>query len=168
MKLPKLVITDIDGVWTDGSMYYTVEGDSMKRFCVKDGWGVAFLRRNGIPVAIMTGENTQIVQKRADKLRIEYCYLGVKNKLSLAKTLCEELGITLEDVAYIGDDINDLQLLREVGFSASPVNTPEYIKKEVDYICQTHGGYGAFREFAEHILQEAGLLEQTIRELSEL
>ena len=77
-NLPKLVITDIDGVWTDGGMYYTAEGDVMKRFCVKDGWGVAFLRHYGVPVAIMTGENTPIVQRRAEKLRIERCYLGVK------------------------------------------------------------------------------------------
>lgn len=74
--LPKLVITDIDGVWTDGGMYYTEQGDVMKRFSVKDGWGVIFLRKLNIPVAIMTGENTQIVQKRADKLKIDYCYLG--------------------------------------------------------------------------------------------
>ena len=72
--LPKLVITDIDGVWTDGGMYYTADGDVMKRFSVKDGWGVIFLREQGIPVAIMTGENTQIVQKRADKLKIKHCY----------------------------------------------------------------------------------------------
>ena len=78
--LPKLVITDIDGVWTDGGMYYTEQGDVMKRFSVKDGWGVIFLRKLNIPVAIMTGENTQIVQKRADKLKIDYCYLGVKIK----------------------------------------------------------------------------------------
>lgn len=73
-KLPKLVITDIDGVWTDGGMYYTADGDVMKRFCVKDGWGVLFLRELGIPVAIMTGENTRIVVKRAEKLKVERCY----------------------------------------------------------------------------------------------
>ena len=166
MKLPKLVITDIDGVWTDGGMYYTPEGDVMKRFCVKDGWGVAFLRHHGIPVAIMTGENTQIVQKRAEKLRIEHCFLGVKDKLALTGKLCAELGISLEDVAYIGDDINDLRLLRAVGFAASPCNTPDYVKKEVDYVCHAHGGHGAFREFVEHILSENGLLEETIEAVS--
>ncbi len=118
--LPKLVITDIDGVWTDGGMYYTADGDVMKRFSVKDGWGVAFLRKLEIPVAIMTGENTPIVQKRADKLKIKHCYLGVKDKVSQASALCEELGITLDEVAFIVDDINDLPLLRLVGFSASP------------------------------------------------
>ena len=128
--LPKLVITDIDGVWTDGGMYYTEQGDVMKRFSVKDGWGVIFLRKLNIPVAIMTGENTQIVQKRADKLKIDYCYLGVKDKVAQAEELCRELGITLQDVAFIGDDVNDLALLRKVGFSASPSNTPDYVKRE--------------------------------------
>ena len=100
--LPKLVITDIDGVWTDGGMYYTAEGDVMKRFSVKDGWGVIFLRELDIPVAIMTGENTQIVQKRADKLKIDYCYLGVKDKVAQAEELCRELGISLGEVAFGG------------------------------------------------------------------
>lgn len=166
MKLPKLVITDIDGVWTDGGMYYTAEGDCMKRFSVKDGWGVAFLRHHHIPVVIMTGENTPIVQKRAQKLGIEHCFLGVKDKLQLTRDLCNQLQLSLQEVAYIGDDLNDLKLLREVGFSASPANTPEYIKKEVNFVCQTHGGYGAFREFAEHLLREACVLEETLEALS--
>ena len=86
--LPKLVMTDIDGVWTDGGMYYTAEGDAMKRFSVKDGWGVSFLRRLGIPVAILTGEDTQIVRRRAEKLGIAHCYLGVKDKVAQAEALC--------------------------------------------------------------------------------
>lgn len=160
--LPKLVITDIDGVWTDGGMYYTAEGDVMKRFSVKDGWGVIFLRELGIPVAIMTGEDTQIVQKRADKLKIKYCYLGVKDKVAQAKELCRELGISLEEVAFIGDDLNDLPLLRLVGYSASPDNTPEYVRREVDYVTTAHGGYGAFREFVEKLLSDNGMLQPVI------
>ena len=160
--LPKLVITDIDGVWTDGGMYYTAEGDVMKRFSVKDGWGGIFLRELDIPVAIMTGENTQIVQKRADKLKIDYCYLGVKDKVEQAEELCRELGISLSEVAFIGDDLNDLPLLRLVGYSASPSNTPEYVKREVKYVTAAHGGYGAFREFVEKLLSDNGVLEKTV------
>lgn len=160
--LPKLVITDIDGVWTDGGMYYTAEGDVMKRFSVKDGWGVIFLRELGIPVAIMTGEDTQIVQKRADKLKIKYCYLGVKDKVAQAKELCRELGISLEEIAFIGDDLNDLPLLRLVGYSASPDNAPEYVKREVRYVTAAHGGYGAFREFVEKLLSDNGMLQPVI------
>ena len=160
--LPKLVITDIDGVWTDGGMYYTAEGDVMKRFSVKDGWGVIFLRELNIPVAIMTGENTRIVQKRAEKLKIQYCFLGVKDKVAQAEALCRELGITLADVAFIGDDLNDLPLLRRVGFSASPSNTPDYVKRHVQYVTSAHGGYGAFREFVEKLLADHGILERVI------
>ncbi len=165
MELPKLVITDIDGVWTDGGMYYTEAGDVMKRFCVKDGWGVAFLRHYGVPVAIMTGEDTPIVRRRAEKLRVGHCYLGVKDKLALAQELCAGLGIALGDVAFIGDDLNDLKLLRAVGYPASPANTPDYVKREVAYVCRAQGGQGAFREFVEHLLEQAGLLDEAVAAL---
>lgn len=161
--LPKLVITDIDGVWTDGGMYYSVEGDIMKRFSVKDGWGVIFLREMNIPVAIMTGENSQLVQKRADKLKITRCYLGVGDKLTKAKEVCAEMGITLDEVAFIGDDLNDIHLLRAVGFSASPSNTPDYMKREVDFVTKAHGGFGAFREFVEKILADNNALEGVLQ-----
>lgn len=159
---PKLVITDIDGVWTDGGMYYSPEGDIMKRFSVKDGWGVLFLKAAGIPLAIMTGEDSQLVKRRAEKLKLKYCFLNVQDKVQCACRLCSELGITLADVAFIGDDLNDLPLLRRVGFSASPSNTPEYVKREVSFVTQAHGGYGAFREFVEKILTDNGLLEEVI------
>ena len=132
--LPKLVITDIDGVWTDGGMYYTEQGDVMKRFSVKDGWGVIFLRKL------------------------------VKDKVAQAEDLCRELGITLQDVAFIGDDVNDLALLRKVGFSASPSNTPDYVKREVDYVTAQHGGFGAFREFVEKLLSDNGMLEGVLQQ----
>lgn len=124
--------------------------------------GSDFLRELDIPVAIMTGENTQIVQKRADKLKIDYCYLGVKDKVAQAEELCRELGISLGEVAFIGDDLNDLPLLRLVGYSASPSNTPEYVKREVKYVTAAHGGYGAFREFVEKLLSDNGVLEKTV------
>lgn len=144
-------------------MYYTEQGDVMKRFSVKDGWGVIFLRELGIPVAIMTGENSPVVQKRAEKLKITHCYLHVSNKLAKAKEVCEELGITLADVAFIGDDLNDIHLLRAVGFSASPSNTPDYVKSEVDFVTRAHGGFGAFREFVEKILADNGMLEEVVK-----
>lgn len=164
--LPRLFVTDIDGVMTDGGMYYTAEGDVMKRFSVKDGWGVAWLRRLGIPIAIMTGENTQIVVRRAEKLKIDRCHLGVRDKLSLCRELCAEMGITLADVAFIGDDVNDLPLLREVGWSGCPKNTPSYIRDVVRFPGEVHGGYGAFREFVESILGGAGILKILIEKYS--
>lgn len=124
--------------------------------------GVIFLHKLDIPVAIMTGENSQIVQKRADKLKISHCYIGVKDKVAQAEEVCRELGITLDEVAFIGDDLNDLPLLRKVGFSASPCNTPDYVKQEVKYVTVAHGGHGAFREFVEKILQDNGALQSVI------
>ncbi len=164
-KLPKLVITDIDGVWTDGGMYYTADGDVMKKFSVRDGWGVSMLRQHGIDTVIMTGENTEIVKQRAEKLRIERCYIGVENKLKLAERLCDELEISLLDIAFIGDDINDLPLLRAVGFSGVPRYAADYIKSEVHYVTSVGGGKGAFREFVEKILFDHGLLYSTVESL---
>ncbi|MDR0988992.1 MAG: HAD-IIIA family hydrolase [Prevotellaceae bacterium] len=161
-QLPKLVITDIDGVWTDGGMYYTAQGDVMKRFSVKDGWGVIFLQQLAIPLAIFTGENSEIVTRRAEKLKIEHCYTGVSDKYTQACTLCRELGITLSEVAAIGDDLNDLRLLRAVGYSGAPANAADYIKQEVDFITRAQGGNGAFREFVESILDNQRLIRKIV------
>lgn len=162
MSLPKLVITDIDGVWTDGGIYYSNQGEELKKFSFKDGWGVRFLKQLAIPLAIMTGENSQIVQRRADKLQVDYCFLAVSDKVSQAKALCNELNIHLSEVAFIGDDLNDLSLLKQVGFSGCPQNAPEYIKNQVSYVTHAYGGDGAFREFVEKILTDHNCLNQLI------
>ncbi|EIM77246.1 acylneuraminate cytidylyltransferase [Nitritalea halalkaliphila LW7] len=160
--LPKLVITDIDGVWTDGGMYYDQTGNEWKKFNTADSAGVLFLKLLGIPLAIITGEETQIVQNRAYKLQIKYLYMGVKDKVAVAQNLCKELGIELNDVAFIGDDLNDMQLLQQVGFSAAPMNAPFYVKSIVHHRLERKGGDGAFREFVEFILQQAGALDTAL------
>ena len=148
----KLFITDIDGVWTDGGMYYDQSGNEWKKFNTADSAGVLFLRLLDIPTAIITGEDTEIVRRRARKLKIPHLFMGVKNKLEVATTLCKDLGISLENVAYIGDDINDIILLRAVGLSACPANAPEYVQREVDWKIPVKGGDGAFRGFVEKYL----------------
>ena len=153
-KLPKLIVTDIDGVWTDGGMYYDGTDVELKKFNTYDSAGVLFAHKVGIPVVIITGENTQIVQRRADKLKVEYCFLGIKDKVSTVLQLCKALSITLDDVAYIGDDLNDIQLLKRVGVSAAPSSAPKYVQKLVHYVTVKRGGEGAFREFVEWILGE--------------
>lgn len=157
--LPKLIITDIDGVWTDGGMFYSPDGDIMKRFHVSDGWGVSYCKKLNIPVAIMTGENTSIVKERAKKLGIDLCFVGVSDKVAEATSLCESLNIRLEEVAFIGDDLNDLALLRKVGISGCPANAHPFVRKHVEYVGLKQGGSGAFREFVERILTENGELE---------
>ena len=160
--LPKLVITDIDGVWTDGGMYYDQKGNEWKKFNTSDSAGVLFLNLLNIPFAIITGEDTEIVKRRAEKLKVKHLYMGIKDKVSIAKKLCKDLDIKMEDVAYIGDDINDILLLRLVGISASPSNASNYIKENVDFVTELKGGKGAFREFIETILKENNLLEKAV------
>lgn len=151
-KLPKLILTDIDGVWTDGGMYYDGTNVELKKFNTYDSAGVLFAHHLGIPVGIITGENTEIVKRRADKLKVDYCYLGAKDKVAIARDLCSQLHIQLEDVAYIGDDINDIKLLKIVSWKGVPASAPEYIKELANVSLLKKGGEGVFREFVESIL----------------
>lgn len=160
--LPKLVITDIDGVWTDGGMYYDQQGNEWKKFNTSDSAGVLFLRLMNIPLVIMTGEDTAIVERRAQKLRIERVHQGVRDKLTEAQKLCAELNIDLSDVAFIGDDLGDMPLLRNVGFAGCPANSPDYVKSIAHFTTVKNGGDGAFREFVEHILRENNKLDEIL------
>ena len=164
MKI-KLVLTDIDGVWTDGGMYYDNSDKELKKFSTSDSAGVAFLKTLNIPVGIITGENIEIVRRRAEKLKIDYLYMGIKDKLSVAKELCGKLNITLDEVAYIGDDIFDIPLLEAAGVSATPSDSREYVQKYAKWIMNSKGGEGVFREFVERILSENHLLEETLRKI---
>lgn len=150
----KLVLTDIDGVWTDGGMYYDQTGNEWKKFNTSDSAGVLFCHRLDIPVGILTGEDTEIVKRRAEKVKIDYLFQGVKNKLETASELCKKLNISLKEVAYIGDDIIDLELLAAVGVSGAPANAPEYVQKRVGIVTRKSGGEGAFREFVEKIFAD--------------
>lgn len=162
MILPKLILTDIDGVWTDGGMYYDQMGNEWKKFNTADSAGVLFARKLSIPVGIITGEKTEIVQRRAKKLKIDLLYQGIQDKLAVVKTLASEMGIELSEIAYIGDDIGDLSVLKIVGISAAPSNAPAYIQKHVNYITQKSGGEGAFREFVEWIISSEMDIESLI------
>lgn len=162
-KIIKLVITDIDGVWTDGGMYYDQTGNEWKKFNTSDSAGVLFCKRLNIPVGIITSENTEIVKRRSEKLKMDYLFQGVSDKLAVAQKLCFDMGIELTQVAYMGDDLGDLSLLKAVGFSCSPANAPEYIKKHAHYITKKSGGEGAFREFVEYLVTD--ILEKDINSL---
>lgn len=150
-KLPKLILTDIDGVWTDGGMYYDGTNLELKKFHTYDSAGILFAHHMGIPVGILTGENTEIVRRRAEKLKVDYLYLGVKNKLAIVQELCKELQIELRDVAYIGDDLNDMVLLKQVGWAGVPISAPEYVRSLASVQLEKSGGDGVFREFVETI-----------------
>lgn len=149
---PKLILTDIDGVWTDGGMYYDQTGNEWKKFNTYDSAGVLFAHRRGIKVGIITGENTNIVARRAAKLQVDFLYQGIINKLQTAVDICNELGISIMDVAYIGDDLNDIPLLKFVGIAGVPASAPSYIKALSKVKLEKGGGEGVFREFVEKIL----------------
>ncbi|MDE7125841.1 MAG: HAD-IIIA family hydrolase [Muribaculaceae bacterium] len=150
--IPKLILTDIDGVWTDGGMYYDQTGNEWKKFHTYDSAGVLFAHQKGIKVGIITGETTSIVARRADKLKVDFLFQGAKDKLSIVKGLCEQEGISLQDVAYIGDDINDIEVLRSVGITGVPVSAPDYMRSLSSVVLTKSGGQGVFREFVEKIL----------------
>jgi len=151
----KLFLTDVDGVLTDAGMYYSEKGDELKKFNTRDGKGIELLRKKGIKVGIITSEDTKIVTNRAKKLKVDFLYQGRKDggKLEAAREICKKLGIGLKEVAYIGDDVNDLAVLNEVGFSACPADAMELVKSQVDYKCNNNGGQGCVREVAELIIK---------------
>jgi len=173
----KLFLTDVDGCLTNGGLYYSANGDELKRFCVYDGMGMVLLQQAGIPCGIITSEKLPIVVNRARKLGLDYLYTGVGCKIEkapcfryapaiaepveqpamtkreAAEKLCAELGITMAEVCFVGDDVNDLDLLEAVGFPVCPPNArPEVLAVPNIYVLQTRGGDGAIREMCDTIL----------------
>ncbi len=163
MKEIKLFLTDVDGCLTDGGLYYSAEGDAMKRFCVYDGLGLVMLQQAGIPCGILTSENNGIVKARAEKLKLQYLYMGVGSKvnpdsltkLEAAQAICDEMEISLRDVCFVGDDILDIDLLKAVGYPCCPPNArPEVLALPGIHVLKTPGGQGAIRELADSLLAE--------------
>jgi YrbI family 3-deoxy-D-manno-octulosonate 8-phosphate phosphatase len=153
----KLFLSDVDGVMTDAGMYYTESGDEFKKFNTHDGMGFELLRKARIKTGIITSENTKIVERRAAKLKVDYLYQGKKDggKLGAAKEICEKEGIELNEVAYIGDDINCFELLNHVGMAACPSNAVKTIKNIPNIIqLKRAGGDGAVREFIDLIVEQ--------------
>lgn len=153
----KLFITDVDGVLTDAGMYYSESGDEFKKFNTHDGMAFQLLREAGIKTAIITSEETEIVERRAKKLRVDYLYQGRRDggKLQSAIEICKLEGIRLDEVSYIGDDINCLELLSAVKYKACPSNATKKVKSIPGIILlETKGGNGAVREWAEIILEK--------------
>ena len=149
----KVILTDVDGVLTDTGIYYGQDGEVLKRFSIRDGMGVERLRKYAsIETIIITGENSATVKTRAEKLKIQEFYLGVKKKEEVFEIIKKKSGFEKENIAYIGDDSNDFEIMQLCGFTATPADGMNFIKDISDYVCETKAGYGAFREFAELIL----------------
>jgi 3-deoxy-D-manno-octulosonate 8-phosphate phosphatase (KDO 8-P phosphatase) len=147
-----LILTDVDGVLTDGGRYYSVNGEFLKKFHVRDGMGVNLLLRNGIKTVIMTKEKSRIVKKWAREMNVSFVYSGILKKESVLDEVCKRYNLSNEEIAYIGDDVNDLELMKRIGFSATPIDGIAHAKQLADYVCKVGGGKGAFREVADLIL----------------
>jgi len=147
----KLLAMDVDGTLTDGKIYLGENGEVMKAFNVKDGYAIhdVLLEYGVIPV-IITNRKSKIVKNRAQELGVELVFQGIKDKLALLKNLATENGITLKEIAYIGDDIGDLECIKACGIGGCPADAVDEVKSEADYICKNKGGEGAVREFVEH------------------
>ena len=153
LKRIRLFATDVDGVLTDAGMYYSESGEELKKFNTRDGMGIKLLQRAGLITAIVTQERTKLVARRGEKLMIPEVHQGVMDKLSLVREMAGRHALSMEQVAFIGDDINDLATLKAVGFSATPADGLPQVLAEVDYVCAKKGGEGAVREIIEMILQ---------------
>jgi 3-deoxy-D-manno-octulosonate 8-phosphate phosphatase (KDO 8-P phosphatase) len=151
----RLVVTDSDGVLTDAGVYYSERGEELKRFSIRDGMGVERLRNAGIDTAIVTGERSGSVARRGEKLGLRHVLLGVADKRAELQRLLGATGLAPAELAYIGDDVNDLgaiQLVGAAGLTGAPADAVPAVRDAVAYVCRADGGRGAFREFAEWIL----------------
>ncbi len=149
----KLLLTDCDGVLTDGGVYYGEGGEKLKKFNIRDGMGVERLRNYAnIETGIITGELSPSLVKRAEKLKITELHLGAKNKPAVLREILTRLDLKPEEVAYIGDDTNDLEIMKMVGFTTAPADAISFVKEAVDYVCEAKGGKGCFREVAELLI----------------
>lgn len=148
----KLAVFDVDGVMTDGGLYFTSEGDEIKRFNVKDGIGIKWLMSNGIKVAIITGRQSALVTRRAKDLGIDLLIQGREDKVVALQELLVQLGIGAENVGYLGDDLPDLAAIQFSGFGATVADGVPLVKEHADWIAPSGGGKGGVRDFCEFIL----------------
>lgn len=162
----KVLITDIDGVLTDGGIIFDNLGVEYKKYQVKDGQIVQHLKKAGILVGAMTGRDSPVVENRCEELRFDFHYHGVKDKWKKLSELLETMEFTLEEVAYIGDDLIDLPILTQVGLSISPSDAMPYVRAVVDHASPLAGGNGVFREAADLILHAKGELVPLIQQLA--
>jgi 3-deoxy-D-manno-octulosonate 8-phosphate phosphatase (KDO 8-P phosphatase) len=149
----RFLLTDSDGVLTDNGVYYSSKGEELKRFSIRDGMGVERLRRfAGVEVGIITGEQSGPVQKRAEKLNIIELHQGIKDKPAILQGILTRHNLTPEEVAFIGDDTNDVEIMKRVGLAACPADATPFAREIAHYVCPSRGGHGAFRDFAELII----------------
>ncbi|KAF0814615.1 3-deoxy-D-manno-octulosonate 8-phosphate phosphatase KdsC [Andreprevotia sp. IGB-42] len=158
----RLMIFDVDGVMTDGSLYYNDAGEETKAFNSLDGHGMRMLAGTGVKLAIITGRNSKLVEHRASNLQIDYLYQGVHDKREAFEALLARAGVTAAECGYMGDDVIDLPVMTRVGFAVAVPHSPEIVRKHAHYVAAHHGGRGAVREVCELIMQAQGTLDDVL------
>lgn len=150
----KIFLTDCDGCLTDGGMYYSENGDELKKFNTRDGMGFALLRQKGIITGIVTSENVDLNRRRAEKLKLDILESGCKDKLNVIKRICDDREISIQNVCYIGDDVNDIETIKAVGYGCCPADAMPEVKKAAKYVSKVNGGEGVIREIIEQIVKK--------------
>ncbi len=162
----RLLLTDVDGVLTDGRVAKLVDGDELKFFSIYDGLGIRLAQKSGIEIGFVSGRRSRQVAARAAELEIKLLFQGVPDKVEAFESICRDKGLRAEEIGYVGDDLPDIRLLRKVGFSAAPANAVAAVRDCVDYVAETKGGKGALREIIELILRAQGKWEQVVNQLT--
>ena len=155
----KLVLLDVDGTLTDGRIYRGNNGEELKRFNVKDGYAIVNAQKLGIEFGIITGRKSELVEIRAKELKIKYLYQGISEKTVILEEIMKKDGLSKEEIAYMGDDLNDLLIIKQVGLSGTPKDAVDEVIQVADFVSKKNGGSGAVREFIEHILKKDGKWE---------
>lgn len=163
-KKIRLLLLDVDGVMTNGEIIIGQDGELCKAFNAMDGMGISLAKSYGIQVGIITGRESNIVRHRAQELGIDILHMGIKNKLNVLKEILAQGVYSAEEIAFMGDDLNDLPIIKNVGFAIAPANGAVEVRERAHYICRRSGGNGAVREAIEHILKKQGLWSQIINE----
>ncbi len=159
----KLVLLDVDGTLTDGGVYRGNNGEELKRFNVKDGYAIVNAQKLGIEFGIITGRKSELVEIRSNELKIKYLYQGISEKTVILKEIMQKTGLKKEEIAYMGDDLNDILIMKQSGLTGAPKDAADEVIQIADFVSEKNGGSGAVREFVEYILKKDGKWETFLK-----
>ena len=159
----KLVLLDVDGTLTDGGIYRGNNGEELKRFNVKDGYAIVNAQKLGIEFGIITGRKSELVEIRSNELKIKYLYQGISEKTVILEEIMQKTGLKKEEIAYMGDDLNDILIMKQSGLTGAPKDAADEVIQIVDFVSGKNGGSGAVREFVEYILKKHGKWETFLK-----
>ena len=159
----KLVLLDVDGTLTDGRIYRGNNGEELKRFNVKDGYAIVNAQKLGIEFGIITGRKSELVEIRSNELKIKYLYQGISEKTVILEEIMQKTGLKKEEIAYMGDDLNDILIMKQSGLTGAPKDAADEVIQIVDFVSGKNGGSGAVREFVEYILKKDGKWETFLK-----